>query len=43
LAVVWIVGTIVISALLAQIKPPKLKLASHKDKDSPIELFGKRR
>ena len=45
LVVIWFVGSIVISALLARIKPPKLKLASRKDKDKgePIELFGKRR
>jgi hypothetical protein len=43
LVVIWIVVTIVISALLAQIKPPKLKLDTRKDRDAPIELFGKRR
>ena len=45
LVVIWFVGSIVISGLLGQVIPPKLKLAPPKDedKDAPIELFGKRR
>jgi hypothetical protein len=42
LVLIWFFGSMVFSALLARIKPPKLKLASP-DKDAPIELFGKRR
>jgi hypothetical protein len=44
LVLIWFFGSMVFSALLARIKPPKLKLAPPKDedKDAPIELFGKR-
>jgi len=40
--VVWFVGSVVVSVLISQVWPPKLKLVP-RDKSAPIELFDKRR
>jgi hypothetical protein len=41
--VIWLVGSLVVSVLISQVWPPKLKLARRHDKNAPIELFDKRR
>ena len=41
--VIWFVGSLLVSLLISQIWPPKLKLTRRHDKDAPIELFDKRR
>jgi hypothetical protein len=43
LVLTWFFGSMLFSALLGRVRPPKLKLACPKDKDGPIQLFGKRR
>jgi len=39
-AVVWFLGSVVVSVLASYVRPPKLKLAP-KDDNAPPDLFGK--